>query len=62
MKQHEVHVLKKSSSFKGSMKDELAKEVELFLNMKSKEGYEVINVSFTYFETQELIAFVTICR
>lgn len=62
MKKHEVHVLKKSSSFKGSMKDELAKEVEQFLNEKSAEGYEVINVSFTYFETQELIAFITICR
>lgn len=62
MKQHEVHVLKKSSSFTGSMKDDLAKEVAQFLNKKSAEGYEVINVSFTYFETQELIAFVTICR
>lgn len=62
MKQHEVHVLKKSPSFRGSMKDDLAKEVELFLNKKSAAGYEVINVSFTYFETQELIAFVTICK
>lgn len=44
------------------MKDELAKEVEQFLNAKSAEGYEVLNVSFTYFETQELIAFVTICK
>lgn len=62
MKNHEVHVLKKSAGFTGSMKDELAKEVEQFLNTKSAEGYEVINVSFTYFETQELIAFVTICK
>ncbi|MBP6039418.1 MAG: hypothetical protein KA523_04375 [Flavobacterium sp.] len=61
MKNHEVHILKKSTGF-GSTKDELAKQVELFLNKKSAAGYEVINVSFTYFEAQELIAFVTICK
>jgi len=61
MKQHEVHILKKYIGF-GSTKDELAKQVELFLNKKSAAGYEVINVSFTYFEAQELIAFVTICK
>lgn len=44
------------------MKEDLAKEVELFLNEKSNQGYEVINVSFTYYEATELIAFVTICR
>jgi len=62
MKKHEVHVLKKSAGFSGSMKDDLAKEVEVFLNRKSNEGYEVINVSFTYYHTSELIAFVTICK
>ncbi|SHI41392.1 hypothetical protein [Flavobacterium terrae] len=62
MKKHEVHVLKTSRGFSGSMKDDLAKEVEVFLNRKSNEGYEVINVSFTYYHTSELIAFVTICK
>lgn len=61
MKKHEVHILKKAAGFKG-MKEELSKEVELFLNEKSAEGYEVINVSFTYYETTELIAFITLCR
>ena len=35
---------------------------KVFLNRKSNEGYEVINVSFTYYHTSELIAFVTICK
>lgn len=61
MKKHEVHILKKAAGFKG-MKEELSKEVELFLNKKSAEGYEVINVSFTYYEATELIAFITLCR
>ncbi|WP_348823812.1 hypothetical protein [Flavobacterium aestuarii] len=61
MKKHEVHILKKTAGF-SSMKDELTKEVEVFLNAKSAEGYEVINVSFTYYEASELIAFITICR
>lgn len=60
-KKHEVHILKKSAGFSG-MKDELAKEVEQFLNKKSNEGYEIISVSFTYYEGAELIAFITICR
>ena len=61
MKKHEVHILKKSAGFKG-MKEELSKEVEIFLNQKSVEGYQVINVSFTYYEATELIAFITICK
>jgi len=61
MKKHEVHILKKTAGFSG-MKDELANEVEGFLNKKSAEGYEIINVSFTYYETTELVAFITICR
>ena len=61
MKKHEVHILKKSAGFKG-MKEELSKEVEIFLNQKSAEGYQVINVSFTYYEATELMAFITICK
>jgi hypothetical protein len=44
------------------MKDELSKEVEQFLNKKVNEGYEIVDVSFTYFEASELIAFITICK
>lgn len=61
MKKYEVHILKKTAGFSG-MKDELANEVEAFLNKKSTEGYEIINVSFTYYEATELVAFITICR
>ena len=61
MKKHEVHILKKKAGFSG-MKEELSREVEGFLNIKSSEGYEVINVSFTYYEATELIAFVNICK
>lgn len=63
MKKYEVHILKKSAGFglKG-MKEELAKEVEEFLNKKTSQGYEITNVSFTYYESMELIAFITICR
>ena len=61
MKKYEVITLKKAMSF-GSMKEELSKEVEQFLNKKVNEGYEIVDVSFTYYEVQELIAFITICR
>lgn len=61
MKKYEVHTLKKSSGFK-SMKEELSKDVEQFLNRKTNEGYEVISVSFTYYQSMELIAFITLCR
>lgn len=61
MKKYEVHTLKKGFGF-SSMKEELAQEVAQFLNRKSAEGYEVINVSFTYYEATELIAFITICK
>jgi hypothetical protein len=61
MKKYEVHVLKRGTGF-GSTKDELAKEVEHFLNKKTELGYEITNVSFTYYEATELVAFVTICR
>jgi hypothetical protein len=59
MKKHEIHILKKKAGF-SDMKDELSREVEVFLNTKSAEGYEVINVSFTYYEGSELVAFITI--
>jgi hypothetical protein len=61
MKKYEVHTLKTGFSF-SSMKEQLAEEVEVFLNKKSNEGYEVVNVSFTYYEASELIAFVTVCK
>jgi hypothetical protein len=61
MKKHEIHILKKTAGF-SSMKDELSREVEVFLNSKFSEGYEIINVSFTYYEATELIAFITICK
>lgn len=62
MKKYSVHVLKKSAGFSGGMKDQLAKEVEQFLNEKVTEGFEVVSVSFTYYEAQELVAFITLCR
>jgi hypothetical protein len=62
MKKHEVHILKQDAGFSTSMKDELSRKVEAFLNKKSSMGYEVINVSFTYYEAAELVAFVTVCR
>ena len=61
MKKYEVITLQEIMSF-GSMKEELSKKVEHFLNTKVNEGYEIVDVSFTYYETQELIAFITICR
>lgn len=61
MKKHEIHILKKTAGF-SSMKEELAREVEQFLDRKVNEGFEVVNISFTYYETRELIAFITLCR
>jgi hypothetical protein len=61
MKKYEVVTLKKSMGF-GSMKQELSLEVEQFLNKKVNEGYEIVDASFTYYEAQELIAFITICK
>ena len=61
MKKYEVITLKKSASLV-SMKEELSKEVEQFLNKKVNEGYEIVDVSFSYYQAQELIAFITICR
>ncbi len=61
MKKYEVHTLSKKAGF-SSMKDDLTKEVEQFLNKKANEGYEIVTVSFTYYEASELLAFITICR
>lgn len=61
MKKHEVHTLKATSGFK-SMKETLTVKVAHFLDQKSNEGYEIINVSFTYYQSMELIAFITICK
>lgn len=61
MKKHEIHTLSKKAGF-SSMKEELTQEVEQFLNKKVNEGYEIVTVSFTYYEASELITFVTICR
>jgi hypothetical protein len=61
MKKHEVHTLSDKSGFK-SKKESLSKEVEQYLNRKVNEGYEIVSVSFSYYQTSELIAFITICR
>ena len=61
MKKYEIHTLSKKAGF-SSMKDDLTKEVEQFLNKKANEGYEIVTVSFTYYEASELLAFITICR
>lgn len=61
MKKHQIHILKRSAGF-SSMKEELTKEVEQFLDIKVNEGFEVVNISFTYFESHELIAFVTLSK
>lgn len=61
MKKHEIHTLSRKAGF-SSMKEELTAEVEQFLNKKVNEGYEIVTVSFTYYEAHELIAFITICR
>jgi hypothetical protein len=61
MKKHQIHILKRSAGF-SSMKEELTKEVEQFLNIKVNEGFEVVNISFTYYEANELIAFITLCK
>lgn len=61
MKKYEVHHLTCGNGFT-SKKDALSKEVEQFLNRKVNEGFEVVSVSFSYYESMELIAFITLCR
>lgn len=65
MKKYEVFTLTAPKSLSG-MKDKLSKDVEQFLNEKASEGYEVVNVSFSYYSenavTVELVAFITLCK
>jgi hypothetical protein len=59
MKRYEVFTLTSQASFE-SKKETLSVEVEQFLNKKAKEGYEVVSVSFTYYQSMELVAFITL--
>lgn len=61
MKKHEIHTIVEKAGF-SSMKEKLTEKVEHFLNEKANAGYEIISVSFTYYEGAELIAFITICK
>lgn len=61
MKKFEVHTITVTSGFT-SMKEKLTEKVEQFLNKKVSEGYEVVNISFTYYEASQLIAFITLCK
>lgn len=61
MKKHEIHTIVETAGF-SSMKERLTEKVEHFLNEKANAGYEIVNVSFTYYEASQLIAFITICR
>ena len=61
MKKFEVHTIIEKAGF-SSMKEKLTEKVEQFLNRKVNEGYEVVSVSFTYYEAAELVAFITISR
>lgn len=62
MKKYEVHTIKESAGFGGGMREKITPKVEAFLNEKANAGYEIVSVSFTYYETSQLIAFITICR
>lgn len=61
MKKFEVHTITETAGFT-SMKEKLTEKVEQFLNKKVNEGFEVVNVSFTYYESSQLIAFITLCK
>ena len=61
MKKFEIHTITETAGFT-SMKEKLTEKVEQFLNKKVNEGFEVINVSFTYYESSQLIAFITLCK
>lgn len=61
MKKFEVHTITETAGFT-SMKEKLTEKVEQFLNKKANEGFEVVNVSFTYYESSQLIAFITLCK
>lgn len=61
MKKFEIHTITETAGFT-SMKEKLTEKVEQFLNQKANEGFEVVNVSFTYYESSQLIAFITLCK
>lgn len=61
MKKFEIHTITETAGF-SSMKEKLTEKVEQFLNKKVNEGFEVVNVSFTYYESSQLIAFITLCK
>jgi hypothetical protein len=61
MKKFEIHTITETAGFT-SMKEKLTEKVEQFLNKKVNEGFEVVNVSFTYYESSQLIAFITLCK
>ncbi|MEQ3661377.1 MAG: hypothetical protein ABNG98_08830 [Flavobacterium sp.] len=44
------------------MKEKLTVEVEQFLNRKVNQGYDVVSVNFSYYQSSELIAFITLCK
>jgi len=60
-KKYEIHTITEKAGF-SSKKEKMTPKVEAFLNEKANAGYEIISVSFTYYESSELIAFITICR
>lgn len=60
-KKYEIHTITETAGF-SSMKEKLDQKVEQFLNEKANAGYEIVSVSFTYYQSAELIAFITICR
>jgi hypothetical protein len=61
MKKHEIHTIVEKAGF-SSMKEKLTEKVQIFLNKQSSKGYEIVSVSFTYYEGAELIAFITIAK
>lgn len=61
MKKFEVHTIVEKAGFTNK-KEKITPKVEAFLNEKASAGYEIVTVSFSYYESSELIAFITICR
>ena len=61
MKKFEVHTIVEKAGF-SSKKEKITSKVEAFLNEKVNAGYEIVTVSFTYYESSELIAFITISK
>ena len=61
MKKFEVHTIVEKAGF-SSMKEKLTEKVEQFINAKANAGYEIVSVSFTYYEAAELLAFITISK